>query len=242
MLLVAGGIGITPIVGMALTLAARGATLGMRYAARDDAELVFADTLRATLGDRLRTFADARGERMDLDAEIAALPARGQLLVCGPVPLLQAAQDAWQRAGRRRRRPALRDVRLERQPCRRCRSGCGVLRHGVELEVPADRSLLEVLEEKGVEALYDCRRGECGLCAVDIVEVHGTVDHRDVFLSAAEKRANHRMCACVSRGERRRHRHRLRVARRGRADACRPGITARVAANVRRARRRADNR
>ena len=65
--------------------------------------------------------------------------------------------------------------------------------------MPADRTLLDVLNEAGVETLFDCQRGECGLCAMDIVSVHGTMDHRDVFFSAHEKVANRRLCACVSR-------------------------------------------
>jgi len=197
-LLVAGGIGITPILGMALTLAARGVSLRMCYAARDAGELVFADALRAALGERLQTFVDASGQRIALDAEIAALPPGAQMLVCGPVPLLQAAQEAWARAGR----PAA-ELRFETFGSSGSRPAeafwVRVPRHNVQVEVPADRSLLEVLAEHGVEALYDCRRGECGLCAMDIVEIQGTVDHRDVFFSAAEKRENRRLCACVSR-------------------------------------------
>jgi ferredoxin-NADP reductase len=197
-LLVAGGIGITPILGMALVLAQRAAPLRMCYAARSAAELVFADSLRAALGERLRTFADADGQRLDLDAEIAALPAQAQLLICGPVPLLQAAQAAWTRAGR----PAA-DLRFETFGSSGNRAAeafwVRVPRHGLELTVPADRSLLEVLAEHGVETLSDCERGECGLCALDVLELDGTIDHRDVFFSADEKRANRRLCACVSR-------------------------------------------
>ncbi len=197
-LLVAGGIGITPILGMALTLAARGASLRMLYAARDDSELVFADRLRAALGERLQTFADARSERIDLDAEIAALPPRSQLLCCGPVPLLQAAQAAWARAGRHRA-----DLRFETFGSSGSRAAeafwVAVPRQGLRFEVPADRSLLDVLSEHGVQALHDCQRGECGLCAIDIVELQGEVDHRDVFFSEHEKRENRRLCACVSR-------------------------------------------
>jgi vanillate O-demethylase ferredoxin subunit len=197
-LLLAGGIGITPICGMALTLAARGATLRLLYGARDDSELVFAERLRAVLGDRLQTFSDARGERFDLAAEIAALPPRALLLVCGPAPLLQAVQAAWAKAGR----PAA-DLRFETfgssgsRPAEPFR--VRVPRQGVDVVVPADRSLLDVLSDNGVEALYDCRRGECGLCAMDIVSVQGEVDHRDVFFSAEEKRDNRRLCVCVSR-------------------------------------------
>ena len=47
--------------------------------------------------------------------------------------------------------------------------------------------------------IYDCRRGECGLCALHILEVDGIVDHRDVFFSDAQHQRGDRMCTCVSR-------------------------------------------
>jgi len=151
--------------------------------------------LRETLGERLATFV---GRTLDLDAEIAALPARAQLLICGPVPLLQAAQEAWARAGR-----ATADLRFEtfgssgHQPPEAF--WLKLPRHGLSVQVPADRSLLDVLEENGVAVLSDCRRGECGLCAVDVVQVQGRIDHRDVFFSAAEHAEGRQLCACVSR-------------------------------------------
>ena len=197
-LLVAGGIGITPIVGMAQMLASKGADARMCYAARNADELVYRDALAAVLGPRLRTYCDDAGERLDLDREIAALAPRGQLLACGPVPLLDALRDAWERTGRH---PA--DLRFEtfgntgRHEAQAF--WVEVPRHRVRIEVPADRSLLDMLNEAGVETLYDCRRGECGLCAMDIISATGTVDHRDVFFSAAEKRDSRRLCACVSR-------------------------------------------
>jgi len=197
-LLVAGGIGITPILGMALQLARKGAPLRMLYAARESSELIYLDALRSELGHRLHTFCSAAGERFDLDAEIAALPPRGQLVLCGPLRLMEAAREAWARAGR-----PLADLRFETFG----NSGhheaeafwVEVPRHQLRFEVPAHRSLLDVLEEHGVATLFDCRRGECGLCAMDIVSLQGEVDHRDVFFSAQQKRANQRLCACVSR-------------------------------------------
>jgi vanillate O-demethylase ferredoxin subunit len=197
-LLVAGGIGITPIVGMALMLARRGANLQMRYAARHAGELVYGDVLGAALGNRLRTFSDDAGERIDLAAEIAALPPRALMWICGPMPLLEAARAAWAAAGR-----AAADLRFETfgntgrfeaQPF-----WVELPRHGLRLEVPAERSLLDVLNDAGVETLYECRRGECGLCALDIQRVVGTVDHRDVFFSPHQKSSNAQLCACVSR-------------------------------------------
>jgi ferredoxin-NADP reductase len=197
-LLVAGGIGITPILGMAQLLAERGADVRMRYAARDPGELVYRDTLQDCLGERLQTFTDSSGQRLDLDAEVAALAPGGQLWICGPLPLLDAARAAWARSGRRAA-----DLRFETfgnsgsfeaQPF-----WVELPRHGLRLEVPAGRSLLDALEEAGVDTLWDCRRGECGLCAMDIVRCEGQVDHRDVFFSEHEKQANTRLCACVSR-------------------------------------------
>ena len=69
----------------------------------------------------------------------------------------------------------------------------------LDITVPAGCSLLDALEGAGVQALSDCRRGECGLCAMDVLAVDGQIDHRDVYLSAHERQANSRICACVSR-------------------------------------------
>ena len=197
-LLVAGGIGITPILGMAQLLARRGAPLRMLYAARCSDELIYRDLLGAALGDRLQLLCSDAGQRIDLDAEIAALPPGAQLALCGPLRLMDAARAAWQRAGR----PDA-DLRFETFGNSGTRSAepfwVDLPRHGLRIEVPADRSLLDMLEEHGVQALSDCRRGECGLCAMDIVQVQGTVDHRDVFFSAGQKQENQRLCACVSR-------------------------------------------
>jgi ferredoxin-NADP reductase len=197
-LLVAGGIGITPILGMALLLARRGARLRMLYAARTASELVYADELRARLGESLRTFCSDQGERIDLDAQIQALPPLAQMALCGPLSLLDAARDAWARAGR-----AVADLRFEtfgNSGTRAAESFWVELpRHGLRFQVPADRGLLDMLEERGVATLSDCRRGECGLCAMDIVSMQGVVDHRDVFFSAHQKQQNQRLCACVSR-------------------------------------------
>ena len=197
-LLVAGGIGITPLLPMAQALAARGAPLRMLYGARSAAELAYLAPLAEALGERLRTVLDAQGQRIDFAAEIAQLPPGAQLYLCGPVPMLDAARQAWHDAGR----PAA-DLRYETfgnsgrfapQTFR-----VQIPRHALDIAVPADCSLLDALEQAGVQTLFDCRRGECGLCAMDVLAVQGEIDHRDVFLSEHEKRGNRRICACVSR-------------------------------------------
>ena len=194
-LLVAGGIGITPLVRMAQALASKGPAVRMLYGVRTADELAYADTLAAALGDRLHTVV---GAAMDLSAAIASLPAGGHMMVCGPAPMLEAARRAWQKAGR----PAA-DLRFEtfgssgHLPPQTFR--VQVPRHGLDIQVPSDVSLLDALEAAGVPALSDCRRGECGLCALNVLAVEGSVDHRDVYLSPQERQANQRICACVSR-------------------------------------------
>ena len=194
-LLVAGGIGVTPLVRMAQALAARGSPVRMLYGVREAAELAYARELREVLGSRLKLVV---GAPVDLPGEIAALARGAQMYVCGPMPMLEAARTAWLGAGR-----PVADLRFETfgnsghfapQPFR-----VRVPRHGVDIAVPADSSLLDALQSAGVQALSDCRRGECGLCAMDVLAVEGSIDHRDVFLSAREKQENRRICACVSR-------------------------------------------
>jgi len=170
----------------------------MAYAAHTRDALAYEAELREALGARLQTFVSAEGQRVDCDALVAALHPQAQMLVCGPLALLRAAQQAWSAA---QRPPAL--LRFET-------FGSGgalpaqpfwvrLPRHGVAVVVPPERCLLDVLEDHGLAPLSECRRGECGLCALDVLEVHGTLDHRDVFFSDAQKRAGARLCTCVSR-------------------------------------------
>ncbi len=72
-------------------------------------------------------------------------------------------------------------------------------RLGMEVQVPSNKTMLDALEAAGVAMISDCRRGECGLCALYIIETTGTVDHRDVFFSDEEKAENRKLCTCVSR-------------------------------------------
>jgi ferredoxin-NADP reductase len=201
-LLIAGGIGITPLVAMAqrLKLHAKtaGVTVRMLYGVRTHDELAFAAQLREVLGDSLQTFVADAGQQMDFASEIAALPAKAQLYTCGPVPMLEAIRKAWTAAGRR-----LAELRFETFGSSGSYAAQAfrvqIPRHKLDIMVPADTTLLDALEAAGIDTISDCRRGECGLCTMDVLAVKGDMDHRDVFLSEHEKQQNHRMCVCVSR-------------------------------------------
>ncbi|WP_432726372.1 PDR/VanB family oxidoreductase [Variovorax sp. W6] len=200
-LLVAGGIGITPLVLMAQRLGAHarrsGVPVKMLYGARNAAEFGYLPHLREALGES-GVEAHEGATPIDFAAAIAALPPGGQLYTCGPVPMLEAVKRAWHAAGR-----AIADLRFETfgssgrlatQPFQ-----VRIPRHNLAITVPADCTLLEALDAAGVQTLSDCKRGECGLCAMDVISVDGEIDHRDVFLSEHEKKSVTRICACVSR-------------------------------------------
>lgn len=197
-LLVAGGIGITPLHAMALALHQAGAPFRLLYAARTRQDLALADDLRARIGDRLEIFLDEENRRIDLAQAIAGLAPEAEAYVCGPYGMMEAARRAWTEAGR----PA-QGLRFET-------FGTGgrhatepftvrIPRLSKEIVVPRNQTMLEALEAAGVGMIHDCRRGECGLCTVKILDTDGTVDHRDVFFSEAQKATNAQLCTCVSR-------------------------------------------
>ncbi|MFN3535888.1 MAG: PDR/VanB family oxidoreductase [Brevundimonas sp.] len=196
-LLLAGGIGITPLVGMMQTLKTSGAQARLLYAVRSREQAAFLEWL-PTAEEGLDLRIDDEGGRIDLPSEISALHPEAEMYVCGPVGLMEAVRRAWREAGR----PAER-LRMEtfgtsgRHPA--TDFVVRVVDRGLDVPVPAHRSLLEALSDAGVEVASDCRRGECGLCAVQVTSLDGEIDHRDLFLSDHQKSDNTQICACVSR-------------------------------------------
>ena len=99
-LLLAGGIGITPIFSMALALAQAKAKFRVLYSCRRREDLALVDELQHHLGDRLQVFVGEEGARVDINAEISRLAPDGEFYVCGPIAMLEAAKRYWQQSGR----------------------------------------------------------------------------------------------------------------------------------------------
>lgn len=197
-LLIAGGIGITPLYGMAHALDRHDRPFRLLYAARTPEQMPFVDELEELLGDRLELFVSSKGERLDVDAEIERLHPDGELYLCGPLRLRDAAQRAWKA---KERRP-------DRLQFETFASGglfapeaftVRVRGHDREITVRQNRTLLDALKDDGVEMMWDCLRGECGLCAAKVLEVEGELDHRDVFLSDEQQQEGETIVTCVSR-------------------------------------------
>ena len=196
--LIAGGIGITPIIGISSALMRRNAELELHYAVRSRHDAAFLDELSDLLGDRLIIHASDEGQRINLDETFARLPPDALAAICGPMRLLEAARRSWASAGRL---PT--DLRYETF------GSSGLLptasfrvridNSSREIVVPENKSMLDALNEAGFEVMSDCQRGECGVCAIDVVSVDGQIDHRDVFFSDHQKKTNGKICPCVSR-------------------------------------------
>ncbi|NRG18555.1 oxidoreductase [Rhizobiales bacterium] len=197
-LLIAGGIGITPIYGMAKALSERGKPARLAYAASTRGELAFADELADVMGESAEFFISGEGRRIDLAAEFAGLPPNGEAYICGPLGMLNAAKAEWAKTGRPPSRLRF-EVFGDSGEKPEAPFSVEVAGLGKRVDVSPDQSLLDALNAAGVDMIWDCLRGECGLCAVEIVKLDGELDHRDVFFSDEEKQEQRRMCTCVSR-------------------------------------------
>ena len=186
--LIAGGIGITPIKAMAHTLIAQQRDFVLHYAVRSRSQGPFLDQLERELGSRLVVYAADEGRRLPLDTVMAG---EGVTVACGPARLLDAVTETGKRLGVRvliERFAA--DARAVNRPV-----VVTLKRSGKVIEVPASASILEAVEAAGIDAPASCRIGNCGTCRVKVLA--GTPEHRDNALSD-EERTDH-MCICVSR-------------------------------------------
>jgi ferredoxin-NADP reductase len=201
--LVAGGIGITPILAMAEELTRHGRPFQLTYGGRTTTSMAFRRRLEA-LGPQCTFLAEDVDGRPDLEAIVRSLPEHGLVYVCGPLGLLRAVERAAQAV----HGPAQDVVRFE------LFSRTGVVpeepaavdtdtyelvltESGHTLRLAPETSILEKVLALGVEVENDCRDGICGSCLTPIVT--GTVDHRDLVLTKKEQAAMDRMLICVSR-------------------------------------------
>lgn len=196
--LIAGGIGITPMLEMARVLARKNKALEFHYCVRTKDDAPFLDELRELLGDRLHFYAADGGEFLPAKELIKDLNGSDLVYMCGPLGLMDVVKVEWNRA----KLPS-KNLRLETFG----NSGHNksaefevlVRETGARILVPEDSSLLEALRAADQPVMYECLKGECGLCKVEIEELNGEIDHRDVFFSDLEKASKECMCACVSR-------------------------------------------
>ena len=192
--LIAGGIGITPIWCMAQRLMRLHRSFELHYACRERREAAFLDTLVSLPQATLHFDAEHAGGVLDIEAIVANAPAESHFYCCGPQPMLAGYEAATASVDSER-------VHIEYfapRAAAACEGGFVVRLHrsGQEFDVPPGKTILQVLREAGVAVPYSCEEGICGACQVDVIE--GTPEHRDSVLSEREQAAGDTMMICCS--------------------------------------------
>lgn len=197
--LLAGGIGITPMVSMAAMLASADRAFAFHYSGRSAPLMAYHDALRDRFGDRLHLhYDDDPSCALNLDAVIGGVQDGGHLYVCGPKGLIEAVKTKAEAAG-----IDAAHIHFELFDAPQEQQGDTAfeveINSGEVFTVVPGQSIIEALEDGGVDVMYDCKRGDCGICQCDVIS--GTPDHRDVVLSEDERRAGNVMQICVSRSK-----------------------------------------
>lgn len=195
---IAGGIGVTPILPMIRQVAAEGKPWRLTYGGRSISSMAFLNELEEH-GSAVTLWPQDASGIIPVKDIVAAIEPGGVLYCCGPEPLLNAVEDAMAHL------PA-EQLHLERFRPRQdlldqARTGFDIVLDysEMELHVPEDKSIIDVMEEAGLEVMSSCREGTCGTCETPVLE--GVPDHRDSYLSAAEKASNEVMMICCSRAK-----------------------------------------
>jgi len=196
-LLLAGGIGVTPLLPMARELTARGLPWRLVLGARDRSRLVYAEELVESGGDRVLLLPQDEAGLPDLAAELAATPPAYAVYACGPQPMLDALTALCRTAGFARTLHLERFTAADQLGTTAGEFEVVLRRSGLRLTVPADRSVLDVVREKLPDVPYSCEEGYCGSCETAVVA--GLPDHRDSVIEPSERTAATTMMICVSR-------------------------------------------
>lgn len=202
-LLLAGGIGITPILCMAERLSRIGSRFEMHYCARSPQRTAFRDTIgtSAYAGQVHFHFDDgAPSQKLDLDLLLATPDKQTHVYVCGPggfidAVLKTAVAKGWPQENIHREyfgAPAVAvgdtsafDVKIASS--------------GRVIAIPADRTITEVLAENGIDIPISCEQGVCGTCITRVLQGHP--DHRDAYFTDEEKARNDQFTPCCSRSK-----------------------------------------
>ncbi|MDM0012111.1 PDR/VanB family oxidoreductase [Variovorax sp. J22P168] len=199
-LLLAGGIGVTPILAMARALHAQGRSFELHYCGRSASRMAFLDELGSAgfAGSVFLHADDVPAQKFDAQAVLARPESDTHLYVCGPNGFMDhvldtARRNGWSEAQLHREYFAGVATALESDGSFEVR----VASTGLSCQVPAGKTVIEVLAAHGVEVPTSCEAGVCGTCLTRVLE--GTPDHRDSFLTDGERAANDQFTPCCSR-------------------------------------------
>lgn len=199
-ILIAGGIGITPIISMADRLHQAGAAFRMHYCAKSPAHAAFHDRLaRSPYASSVSFYFSATGHRADAATLLRDAPEGAHVYVCGPQGFIDAV------LGAARVRGWSEDLLHREYFAAGPASGASeafevkLASTGELIPVQRDETVLSALCRAGIELPFSCEQGVCGTCLTRVLE--GTPDHRDAYLTAAEQAGNDQFLPCCSRSK-----------------------------------------
>ncbi len=196
--LIAGGIGLTPLLAMAKALRHGGHPFELHVFSRDAAHLPFADTLRG-FGDnvRLHLGSDPVQTRETVAHLLGPHGFAQHVYVCGAPGLIDAVTRTADHLGWPDEAVHYEHFSNDREINASSSFTVALARSALDVEIPAGCSMLAAIRAAGVSLPSSCERGACGTCVVKVLE--GVPDHQDVYLNAREKAAGRSVVTCVSR-------------------------------------------
>jgi vanillate O-demethylase ferredoxin subunit len=202
-LLLAGGIGVTPILCMAERLAIAGADFEMHYCTRSKDRTAFHDRINASkFAPRVRFHFDdgAPGQKLDIPALLTKPQPATHLYVCGPKGFMDAVLGIARARGWHESQIHYEFFSSDVGPSASDESfQVKLASSGRIVVVPKDKTVVQALAEAGVEVQTSCEQGVCGTCLTRVLE--GEPDHKDLYLTPEEQAANDQFLPCCSRAK-----------------------------------------
>jgi vanillate monooxygenase ferredoxin subunit len=199
-LLIAAGVGITPILTMAEYLLQQGADFSLHYCAKSPEQTAYLERIKESGLVAFSHFHFSKTSRINLAEVITAAQSDLHLYVCGPATFNDAVIECanaknWQPANIHREY-------FSAAPIDHSDDGSFEIEinsSGEILTVPAEQSMLDVLEDHGYFIPMACAEGVCGTCITGLLS--GQADHKDVFMTAEEHAKMDQITPCCSRGK-----------------------------------------
>ena len=196
-ILIAGGVGITPILAMTYALQSTGADFRLYYAARTEEQMAYRELAQRLTGDGFHAYfsQSPNPSPMDLTKLLGDAQSGRHAYVCGPHRLTQAVIDTARKLGW-----SDKAVHRESFGARSETSDRAIevelALSGMTVRVEPGTTILDALIDAGAFVSYECKRGECGTCQAHVLE--GEPIHRDVSLTDIQRNEEKLMCTCVS--------------------------------------------
>jgi len=195
-LLIAGGIGITPFLSMMEQLAERSADFELHYAIRSKKRAAFSDPLRERYPEQLHTYQSSLGQRIQFNELLADQPLGTHLYVCGPERMIDDVIELARQAGWPEE-----NLHWEKfiGPPPGDPFDVSLAESNLSVRVDGEESILEAVENAGIEPDFGCRGGVCGRCETKVLKADGEILHHDEFLTKEEREAGEQIMICMSR-------------------------------------------